>query len=116
MELEQVEELMDMLTGKCLPEGMVIKHKPILSRKQAFSIIWFLQEYMNILPDNFEMCHICGELFDAHSGGFVVDGTDAPDEWQKDIGVTQEMLQQSDGTKFCSSGCEYKFWSSKKCG
>ncbi|MFH1634880.1 MAG: hypothetical protein ABIG63_12865 [Chloroflexota bacterium] len=110
MSLEKVEELMDMLTDNCLPEGMRIKHQPQLSRKQAFSIVWFLQEHMGVLPDNIEMCGICGNLFDADSGGFVVDGTDVPDDWQENIGVTKEILQQNDGAKFCSQQCEYEFW------
>ena len=47
-ELEKIEELMDMLTGDQLPEGMNIKCQPQLSRRQASSVVWFLQEHMNI--------------------------------------------------------------------
>ncbi len=113
-ELEKIEELMDMLTGDQLPEGMNIKCQPRLSRRQAFSVVWFLQEHMNILPDNVEMCNICEELFDALSEGFIIDGTDGLDSWHQDKGVTKEMLQQNDGAKFCSPECEKEFWGQQR--
>lgn len=108
--LEQVEELMNMLTGEGLPEGMVMAEQPDLSCAQAFSVVWFLQEHLTVLPDHFEMCSVCSELFDTRHGGFTVDGTDIPSLWHEDHGVTQEMLAQHDGFIFCSEGCEYEFW------
>lgn len=110
MEFEKIEELMNMLIGESLPQGMSMDNQPQLSHKQAFSVIWFLQEHLGILPDNVEMCSICEGLFDANHEGFIIDGTDIPDQWQEDAGVTREMLQQNDGAKFCSPECEYKFW------
>lgn len=110
MEIEQFEEFMDMLTGKGLPEGMTMQHQPQLSCRQAFSVIWFLQEHMDILPDNIEQCRVCEELFNCHCEGFIVDGTDIPDDWHRSIGVTSEMLKQNDGAVFCSAGCELQHW------
>lgn len=108
--IEQIDELLEMLTGKELPEGMVMCSQPQLSRKQAFSVVWFLQEHLLILPDHFEMCNVCEGLFDTRHDGFTVDGTDIPSSWHEDHDVTQEMLEQHDGFNFCSEICEYGFW------
>jgi len=108
--LEQIEEFMDMLTGTGLPDGMRMPCQPQLSRKEAFSIIWFLQEHMRVLPDNIEQCGVCEELFDCDHEGFIVDGSDEPDDWHRDISVTREMLKQNSGAKFCSMGCEHRYW------
>lgn len=105
-----IEELVDMLTGKSLPEGVFISNSLNLSRKQASSVVWFLQEHMKILPSNFEFCNICESIFDTHCDGYIVDGTDIPDEFQVGLGVTQEMLSKHDGTMFCSIECEAKHW------
>ena len=107
--LEKTDELMDMLTGESLPYDMLMSDQPQLTRARAFSVIWYLQEHLHIIPDHYEMC-TCGNLFDAHCSGHVIDGTDEPDEWQRDLGVTQEMLETADGMEFCSSSCEYKYW------
>ncbi len=108
--LEQIEEFMDMLAGGELPEGILMPRQPQLSRGEAFSVIWFLQEHLRVLDDSIEICRVCEELFDHSHGGFIVDGSDEPDDWHRDIGVTSEMLKQNDGSKFCSSGCEYQYW------
>lgn len=107
---EQIKELMNMLTGGELPEGMIMVTQPKLSREQAFSAIWFLQEHLCVLPDHFEMCNVCGDLFDTRHDGFTVDGTDVPGLWHEENNVTQEMLKRYDGFNFCSMGCEYHFW------
>ena len=110
IELKHIQELMDMLTGGDLPEGVHIQHQPHLSREAAFSVIWFLQEHLLVLPDNFEQCHVCLEVFDAHCEGHCVDGTDNVDWWQEEIDVTPEMLRANDGAQFCSIECEAAFW------
>jgi len=110
VKLEEVEEFMNMLTGESLPEGMLMTNQPKLTRGAAFSVIWFLQEHLRVLPDRFEMCDVCKGLFDTHLGGFIINGTDDPDCWHEEIGVTREMLEENDGTKFCSPECECRFW------
>jgi len=68
--LEQVKELYQFLQGE-LPEGIRMKYPPRLSERGAFKAIWFLQEYMGILPVNYERCVRCGTLFDdRNSGGY----------------------------------------------
>lgn len=71
--LEQVQELFDFLQGT-VPEGINLGrgHKPRLTRNQAFSVIWYLQEHLGILPDHYEMCQRRGctsDLYDSWSEG-----------------------------------------------
>ncbi|MBU1067492.1 hypothetical protein KKE60_06870 [Patescibacteria group bacterium] len=108
--IEHIEELMDMLTGTRLPKGMVMLNQPCLSLKQAFSVVWFLQEHLPVLPDNFEQCHVCLAIFDRDHGGCFIDKTDDVSSWQEEIGVTQEMLKAHNGAQFCSIECEAAFW------
>lgn len=72
--LEQVEEFFDFLRGE-LPDGMslVKKNIPKLRDDQAFAIIWYIQERLRIIPDNFELCHDCKQIYDADYGGIAVD-------------------------------------------
>jgi len=70
-DIEKVNELYQFLTGEKIPEGMQIvkNHRPKMSGKQAFTIIWFLQEHLRVLPDNFERCDVCEEIYDSYSEG-----------------------------------------------
>ena len=65
--LEQTSELHRFLQGEN-PEGFIVKPLNIDS-KTAFTIIWFIQERLRIIPDNYEMCSKCGEIYDANCGG-----------------------------------------------
>lgn len=40
-----------------------------LKPKKAFSVIYFLQEHVSILPDTIEKCWYCKELFDSSEEG-----------------------------------------------
>jgi hypothetical protein len=40
-----------------------------LSKKKAFSIIYYLQEHLCVLPDHIEQCNVCGELYDSYAQG-----------------------------------------------
>jgi hypothetical protein len=66
--LEKVEELYRFLQGDEI-EGIHCKSMPRLSQRKAFSVIYFLQEHMNLVPDRFECCVRCGDLYDDHSEG-----------------------------------------------
>ena len=65
--IEQVEELYEFLQGE-LPIGISCK-PPHLSQRKAFTIIWFFQERLRIIPDIFERCVHCGEIFDSSKEG-----------------------------------------------
>jgi len=78
LEIEQVQEFYEFLqgnrretvprsgTGKITwnPEDM-----PKLSKEQAFAIIYYLQEALYTMPDHYEKCRICGDLFDGDKDG-----------------------------------------------
>lgn len=86
LSLESVQEFMQMLTGGDLPDGMTMNYQPKLSVQSAFSVVWYLQEHLRIIPDNFELCAVCGELYDAHCDGHTL---------------------EEDGVNVCSMECEY---------
>lgn len=67
---EWINEFYEFLQGKQL-EGMTVgvQRQPRLTQKKAFTIIWYLQEHLRVLPDHVERCNNCGELFDTHSDG-----------------------------------------------
>jgi len=69
-DIEWVEEFYEFLQDETpekihFPRG----HKPQLSQKKAFAIIYYLQEHFSILPDHIEQCDNCGSLFDDWSEG-----------------------------------------------
>lgn len=70
--IEQVEELYKWLQNKKTPEGIKIGegNQPNLSDKQAFTVIWFLQEHLGVIPENYEKCQNCGDLYDTWVEGF----------------------------------------------
>lgn len=69
---EQVQELMDFLMGKKIPEGWEMSHPPKLSHNKAFRVIYFLQEHLGIIPDTFEKCDVCHKIYDTWSEGYVL--------------------------------------------
>lgn len=82
-----ITEFFEFLQGK-QPEGMCIStaHAPRLSPKKAFSIIWYLQEHMRVLPSNIEKCWSCGNLYNSNAEG---------------------LYWESKGRHYCGS-CEYE--------
>lgn len=71
--LEQTQEFYRFLQGHP-PKGMTVPNKPRLSEREAFSIIWYLQEHLRIIPPNYERCDSCGILYDSNKeGGWVRD-------------------------------------------
>jgi RNA polymerase-binding transcription factor DksA len=67
---QKIEELYRFLRGTDKPEAAVNYFKPKLSHKAAKHLIWFLQEFTGIIPDQFEFCEECGdEVYDSHREG-----------------------------------------------
>ena len=69
--VEKIQELHEFLSNGILPAGMNMPHPPKLGPHKAMSIIWFLQEYLGVLPDTFEMCgqtH-CNRMIDTDCEG-----------------------------------------------
>ena len=72
MTLELITEFFEFLQGKEVPNYTLIK-KPKLTKSQAFTVIYYLQERLGIIPDNFEFCDACKQMFDKDHGGISVD-------------------------------------------
>ena len=68
MEIEIVDDFYEFLQGK-LPDCLTMKRHPHLSEQMAFSIIYYLQEVMHIIPDKYERCVTCGRLYDSENEG-----------------------------------------------
>lgn len=68
LDLQWINEFYNFLQGE-LPGNISIKKKLKLSRQQAFSVIWYLQEHFPLLPDHIEQCSNCGCLYDSYSQG-----------------------------------------------
>lgn len=73
--LEAAQQLYRFLQGAPL-EQIQCRHAPKLSRSAAFSVIYVLQEEFHLIPDTYEKCTRCGELFDMTQGGEHVEGTE----------------------------------------
>jgi len=111
--LEQVRELYEMLQGQALPEGWHMAEQPQLTPGAAFAVIWFLQERLRVIPDHYERCKNCDEVFDTDYGGQVVsaDDVDEYDQAAYDaIGVSADELREYEGAQFCDVECEAQFW------
>lgn len=106
--LEAVTEFMEMLTGERLPEGMTMTDQPKMSVQSAFSVVWYLQEHLRIIPDNYQLCVTCGELYDSHCDGHTIDSDDSYDFWREDDDITPEVVKKYDGVHVCSVECEYE--------
>ena len=85
--IEQVQEFYEWLQGENCPEQLHFEKKLNLSEEQAFSIIYFLQEHLKILPDNYERCCKCGCIYDSY-----VEGTNISEETT----IVTENLEEVD--------------------
>jgi hypothetical protein len=71
VKFEKVNEFFQWLIGEKSIDRIRLKSNQIkLSRYEAFNIIYVLQEHLGIIPDTFEMCSICGELFDEENSEY----------------------------------------------
>ena len=107
--LEQIQGFFDALTTGEPPGGFKLPDLPKLLKKQAFTVVYLLQARLGIVPDHYEMCGICNELFDSEQSGHILDGDTEMTEWYESLGITQNMLDAASGF-FCSDECEGEFW------
>lgn len=70
---EKINEFYLWLQGKGCPEGFSFEEKMSLTDKQAFGVIYYLQECLELMPDNIERCIACGDLFDFYEEGTSID-------------------------------------------
>lgn len=69
-DLEWINEFYHFLQGE-IPQTLHYNrgHKPKMSQKKAFAIIYYLQEHYRKFPDNIEQCSVCGDLYDTDCEG-----------------------------------------------
>ena len=73
---EQINELYNFLANGELPGGMIMPSRPKLGKNKAFNVIWFLQEHLKILPDKYEQCCRCKDIYDTWSEGEYIEKSD----------------------------------------
>lgn len=69
MTLEETRDLYALLRGGPAPEGFHLGGRPRLSARAAFAVVYVLQEKYHLIPDTFEQCSRCRELFDSNESG-----------------------------------------------
>lgn len=73
IELEAVQKFYKWLQGGDSPDRISFKVNPKLTAEEAFSVIYYLQEELEILPDHYEQCKECNCLFDSYNEGVSID-------------------------------------------
>ncbi len=66
---DRIQELYKFLTAGIVPTGVTLGRWRNLSPSAAGSLIWFLQEITEVLPDHFDQCASCKDVFDSHCEG-----------------------------------------------
>ena len=108
---EIVNELMEVLTTGKPPEGFHMDNMPpAMTREQAFSLVYLLQEHFAAIVDHIEMCEICDQIFDTWEQKNIIRWSGELDEFHHDHGVTEQMLRDNEGHILCSDECESRFW------
>ena len=75
MTLQGAEQLYNVLRGGPLPDGISIGGRPRLSARAAFGVIYLLQEHYRVIPDIFEQCCRCFEMYNSEESGHYDDKT-----------------------------------------
>lgn len=91
--LEKVQVFYEWLQGKDRPDDICFQHSPHLSAGEAFSVIYYLQEELEIVPDSYEKCRECGELYDSYVEGTTINEDSAIDSEgnEEDGNFSKEM-------------------------
>ncbi len=95
--MPKLEVFFEFLMGEGVPDGFSLKHKPKLTARKAFTVIYVLQEYLHILPDSFEQCSECLSLYDSEREGYYLD-----DQYDTEDGKT---LPKKYWGHYCSDSC-----------
>ena len=69
MTLVDAQNLYEFLQGGPQPEGFRIRARPRLSPNAAFAVLYVMQEKYRLIPDTFEQCSTCRQLFDSAETG-----------------------------------------------
>lgn len=96
---EQVEQFYNWLQGINCPKELHTENKMNLTDDQAFSVIYYLQEILGVLPDKFEKCNDCGCLYDSEAEGTYI-GEDST--WENEFGE-EEHFDESQYGFYCDN-------------
>jgi hypothetical protein len=66
--LEAIQTFHSFLQG-VIPKGYTVTRFKKMNAKQAFTVIWFLQEGCHLVSDQYEMCCNCESIYDSYSEG-----------------------------------------------
>lgn len=66
---DEVVKLYNFLQGKPIETLCAFSNKLNLSEEEAYSIIYYLQEEMHLIPDHYERCGECGRIYDSDKEG-----------------------------------------------
>ena len=69
--IEQANEFFEYLQGR-VPEGFMGVKSPKLSPRMANHVIYILQEHLRVIPDHYEMCCKCHQLYNSWSEGGMI--------------------------------------------
>lgn len=75
--------------------SILLNESPKLSDNQAFNVIYYMQEFLNILPDKFEKCSRCGKIFDTENSGDHIS--------EEDIEKNEEFKKSDEGKHYCET-------------
>jgi hypothetical protein len=71
---QEVDDLFKYLQG-IVPDRVHVPEAELacLDKKQAFAVIYFLQEHLHLIADKWEQCSVCLDLYDSNEDGYYVE-------------------------------------------
>lgn len=109
--LEQTQELFDYLIGEYIPEQYLFV-PPKLDIEKAWDVIYLMQEHFKIIPDTYEKCYYCNEIFNTENSGHYCDCADCEqikscEEYHRQS--YEDIKKKLEGKFFCCQECEHNF-------
>ena len=68
MKIDEAREFLAFLGGRG-PKGFRLPQRPRLGKRAAFTVLYVLQERFRLVPDTFEQCVVCLDIFDSEEDG-----------------------------------------------
>ncbi|MGL6199874.1 MAG: hypothetical protein ACRC3H_13180 [Lachnospiraceae bacterium] len=89
----EVHEFYDWLQGEITIDRMTFAESPKLSKEAAFAVIYYLQERLGVIEDNYELCRGCGRIYDSYGEGTYIneESTIVEDGKEIDANFPEEM-------------------------
>ncbi len=104
---KDIEQFFEMLKGGNLPQGILMTDQPTLNTREAFSILWYIQEHLGLLDSRYELCDNCESLFNSHSQGSFIDQDSLDDHYYIESNITKATVRAHIGKHYCCQQCEF---------